>query len=247
MYFKLDPNRHKPHLITIVSDKTGTRLFLDGALKQSNKDLVLRYPIGATQTRLVVANGVAGRNPWAGTIMGLAVYNYGLKNDVIVRHFQMWLTKHNFSTYKQHEPRLLYAFDEGQGKRVYNKLGDGLDLFVPTWIKVLQHKAFSWPQWEDLGRLDRVKDMLVNFTGFIPLGFLLIATLSRLEKFRVRRALLIALIGSFLFSLGIEIVQVWIPYRHSSMPDLILNTLGGGFGALLFLMIRIPSKKEKGS
>lgn len=243
IYFKLDPNRHEPHLITIVSNKTGTRLFLDGTLKKNNKDLVLRYPGGAAQARLVVANSVAGRNSWAGTIMGLAFYDQVLGNDVIVRHLQMWRMKRNFSAFKLHGPRVLYAFDEGQGKRVYNKLGDGLDLIVPAWRKVLQTKALSWPKWDDLGRPGSVKDVLVNFAGFIPLGFLLIATFNRLEGFRVRRALLIALIGSFLLSLGIEIVQVWMPSRYSSMLDLILNTLGGGFGALLFLMIRIPGRK----
>lgn len=243
IYFTLDPNRHEPHLITIVSNNTGTNLFLDGALKKSNKDLVLRYPGGTARARLVVANSVSGRNSWAGTMMGLAFYDQGLDNDVIARHFQMWRTKRSFSAFKLHGPRLLYAFDEREGKRVYNKLGDGLDLIVPAWISVLQPKTLSWPRWEDLERPNSMKDVLVNFTGFMPLGFLLIASLSRLEGFRVRRALLIALSGSFLFSLGIEIVQMWIPSRHSSMLDLILNTLGGGFGALLFAMIRIPRRK----
>lgn len=241
IYFKLDPNRHEPNLITIVSNQTGTRLFLDGALKKSNKELVLRFPSG--RARLVVANGMTCRNSWAGTIMGLAFYDHGLENDVIVRHFQMWRKERNFSAFKLHGPRLLYAFDEGQGKRVYNKLGDGLDLIVPAWIKVLQIKAFSWPHWGYFGSLDGVKDMLVNFTGFIPFGFLSIAMLSRLEGFRVRRALLITLSASFLFSLGIEIVQMWIPSRYSSMLDLVLNVFGGGFGALLFPTICMRSGK----
>jgi VanZ family protein len=240
---KLDPDRHEPYLITIVSNKAGTRIFLDGALKKSKKDLVLRYPSGTAQARLVVANSVTGRDSWAGTMSGLAFYDHGLENDAIARHFEMWRMKRNFSAFKRHGPRLLYAFDEGQGERINNKLGDGFDLIVPARVKVLQAKAFSWPQWEDLGRPNRMKDILVNFAGFMPLGFLLITTLSRLEGFRVRQAFLTALIGSFLFSLGIETVQVWIPFRHSSMLDLILNTLGGGFGALLFLLIRIPGRK----
>lgn len=243
IYFNLDPDRHEPNLITIVSDQTGTRLFLDGALKKSNKDLVLRFPSGRARSRLVVANSMAGRNSWTGTIMGLAFYDHGLENDVIVRHFQVWRMERNFSAFKQHGPRLLYAFDEGQGKRVYNKLGNGLDLIIPAWVKVLQAKALSWPQWEDLGRSSSMKDVLINFTGFIPFGFLFIATLSRLEGFRIRRALLIVLLGSFLFSLGIEIVQMWIPSRYSSMLDLILNALGGGFGALLFPTICMRSGK----
>ncbi|MGD9008169.1 MAG: VanZ family protein, partial [Desulfobacteraceae bacterium] len=239
----LDPDRYEPHFITVVSTKTGTRIFLDGALKKNDNHLVLRYPDGTAQTRLVVANSLTGLHSWVGTMAGLAFYDHGLENDVIARHFEMWRMKHNFSAFKLHGPRLLYAFDEGQGERINNKLGDGFDLIVPARVKVLQAKAFSWPQWEDLGRPNRMKDILVNFAGFMPLGFLLITTLSRLEGFRVRQAFLTALIGSFLFSLGIETVQVWIPFRHSSMLDLILNTLGGGFGALLFLLIRIPGRK----
>lgn len=246
IYFKLDSHRHEPYFITIVSDKTGTRLFLDGVLKKGNKDLILRYPKRTAQARLVVGSSLNGSNPWAGTLMGLALYDHGLKNDVIVRHHQMWRMKRNCSSFKPDGPRLLYAFDEGQGEKVYNKLGDGLDLIVPAWIKVLQARALSWPRREKLERSSGVKDMVVNFTGFIPLGFLIIATLGRLGGIRVRWILLIALLAPFSFSLGIEIVQVWIPSRDSSMLDLILNTLGGWMGVLLFRMIRIRSRKTEG-
>ena len=243
IYIELDCDTREPYLITIVSNKTGTRLFLDGALKKSNKDLILRYPGRAAQARLVVGNSLNGSSPWAGTLMGLAFYDHGMEDDVIVRHFQMWRMKRNFCTFKPQAPRLLYAFDEGQGERVYNKLGDGLDLIVPAWIKVLQTGILSWPKREQLERPNGVTDVLVNFTGFIPLGFLLVATLSRLEGIRVRWALLIALLASFLFSLGIEIVQAWLPSRSSSMLDLILNTLGGGMGMLLFRMSCLRNRK----
>jgi glycopeptide antibiotics resistance protein len=132
---------------------------------------------------------------------------------------------------------LLYAFDEGLGERVYNKLGDGSDLIAPAWMKVLQIRALSWPQWEELGSSSGLKDVFLNFLGFMPLGFLLIATLSRLEGIGSRHVLLATLLIAFSFSLGIEIVQVWIPSRDSSLLDLNLNTLGGLMGALLFRLI----------
>jgi VanZ family protein len=236
IYFKLDTSSRESYLITITSNKSGTRLFMDGALKKSNKELILRYPDGTAQTRLVVANSLSGRNPWVGTLMGLAFYDHALENDTILRHFQIWRTKRNFKTFKRHEPRLLYVFDEGQGNRVYNQCGDGLDLIIPDWIKVLQVNTPSWPQWEELERPSALKDALINFAGFMPLGFLIVATLCRLEGIRIRWTVLIALLSSFVFSIGIEIAQMWIPSRHSSMLDLTLNTLGGGMGALLYPM-----------
>lgn len=242
IYFKLDRSRQEPYFLSIVSNKTGTSLFLDGAKKKSRKDLILRYPNRTARTRLVIGNNLNGSSSWAGTLMGLAFYDHGLENDVIVQHYEVWRMTRNFSSFKPQKPRLLYAFDEGRGERVTNKLGNGLDLIVPAWMKVLQPKALSWPKREVVERPSGVKDVVVNFTGFVPFGFLFIATFARLEGIRIRRALWIAVLASLLFSLSIEIAQMWIPSRNSSMLDLILNTLGGGMGALLFRMI--PSRSS---
>ncbi len=238
IYFQLDRNDKRPHLITIVSNKAGTRLFLDGVLKKRNEALVLNYPNGPVPARLVVGNSLSGNNPWVGTIMGLAFYDRELEDTAVLQHYHTWRLKHNFSAFTSDLPRLLYAFDEGKGERVYDKLGEGPDLRVPVRMKVLQIKALAWPRFEDVAPADVVEDILINLAGFAPLGFLLLATLAIFEGIGDRTASLATLLFAFSFSLCIEIAQVWIPSRDSSLLDLILNTLGGWMGGVFFKWIQ---------
>lgn len=234
IYFDLRRDDGKPHFISIVSNKAGTRLYYDGALKKRNTEMVLRYPQRLAQTRLVVGNSLSGNHPWTGTMLGLAFYDRGLGQEVVQRHYRSWRLAPDFGGFLPDGPRLLYAFDEGKGEIVYNKAGSGADLHVPAWMTVLQTKVLSWPRSEEIAGAAMVEDVMVNLAGFVPLGFLLIAMLSRFDGGDNRTGQIIAILIACLFSLSIEIAQVWIPTRDSSMLDLILNTLGGGAGVMLF-------------
>ena len=236
--FKLDVKDRISHLISIVSGKYGTKLFVDGTLMNTNADLILRYPNGNANARLVVGNSLNGNNPWIGKILGLAFYDRVLQDDAQLQHYHAWRRTANFSTFNSQRPRLLYVFDEGKGKKAYNKIGDGLDLIVPQWMKVLRMQVLSWPRIENFARTNMVEDILINLAGFVPFGFLFVSTITRLEGIEEKTASKITLLFAFTFSLCIEIIQVWIPSRDSSMLDLIFNTLGGWIGILLFKYIR---------
>lgn len=71
---------------------------------------------------------------------------------------------------------------------------------------------------------------------------------------RIRRPLLVALLGGFLISLTVEVVQCFLPLRDSGTTDLITNTGGTLVGALLFRIEtlqkgvrRLASKRLAGS
>ena len=243
IYFDLNEKKDRPHLISIVSNNTGTRLYCDGALRKRNTELLLRYPGKAAQARLVVGNSLSGNHPWTGTMLGLAFYDRGLDEAAVLRHYRIWRLKPDFEAFLQDGPRLLYAFDEGKGEIVRNQAGNGPDLNLPALMKVLQTKVLSWPRSDEVAGSAMVEDVMVNLAGFVPLGFLLMAILSRLEFGSRRMGPFIATLLACLFSLCIEIAQVWIPTRDSSMLDLILNTLGGSAGVLLFQWRkkRVPS------
>jgi len=70
-----------------------------------------------------------------------------------------------------------------------------------------------------------IQDWVVNFFGFMPLGFLLVVFYPCWS--RVWRVTLIC----FWVSLAIETTQIFLPWRHPGIEDLILNTLGGAAGA----------------
>jgi len=72
---------------------------------------------------------------------------------------------------------------------------------------------------------DVFQDWVVNFVGFIPLGFLFVVLYPGWSK-----VWLIVLI-CFGVSLVIETMQIFLPWRHPGVEDLIFNTLGGAAGA----------------
>ncbi len=82
------------------------------------------------------------------------------------------------------------------------------------------------------------RDAVINFLGFIPLGFISsILSFQKIKKRKIRRFLIVLCI-SFGVSLFIELLQVGIPGRNSSMLDLALNSAGGCLGYPLFLIFK---------
>ncbi len=65
-------------------------------------------------------------------------------------------------------------------------------------------------------------DLILNFLLFLPFGW----SLRSLKLFKVAAL-------SLLLSLSVESAQFFLPGRFPSLSDLIFNTLGGAFGALL--------------
>lgn len=78
-------------------------------------------------------------------------------------------------------------------------------------------------------------DILANFIGFIPFGYLVLLNLRKSEGKGIVSVFLFACLVSFLFSLTIETAQTRISGRDSSLLDLALNTIGGVAGSLLAL------------
>lgn len=82
----------------------------------------------------------------------------------------------------------------------------------------------GWP------RYWTVFDLAANVAVYLPLGFFLTLTLSRLPGRHT--AMLIATLLAGSVSFGLEAVQTWLPSRVPSNLDLACNTLGGLLGAL---------------
>ena len=227
----LGAQREGPHLVTIVSGAAGTRVYLDGQLTKSNPNLHLQYPGQGGNTRLVVGNSVTARHPWNGSMFDLAMYAKMLADEKIIAHYVSWRNDHSLGGVNAESPRVLYLFEGGQGNRVANQAGNDFDLKVPARVTVLQKRFLELPEW-DFSRRDLFKDMVVNLFGFIPLGLILCATMDQMGVGFKRYNWQISIFLAFLFSLGLETAQAWIPSRSSSMLDLLLNTLGAGIGAV---------------
>jgi hypothetical protein len=92
----------------------------------------------------------------------------------------------------------------------------------------------SYPKLVPLRHLD-VADAGRNVVFYVPLGLLLGLLFGARSGAPPWRVLLGALLGAALVSLGMELLQINVPRRVPSIDDVIFNTLGGGFGALLAL------------
>jgi VanZ family protein len=95
----------------------------------------------------------------------------------------------------------------------------------PLWI--LLH---SWPP---LAFRYFVRDVIVNVALYIPLGFAghLAFRRNRLPAFSIYAPVLLGL----LLSIAMELTQLLVPTRDTSMADVVTNTIGSGIGVVLGL------------
>ena len=94
----------------------------------------------------------------------------------------------------------------------------------PWWLFLV-----SWPRyWLRF-------DVISNWLGYIPLGFLCaVATLSspRIKRYRAVWLVFVLLLCAA-FSLAMEITQNYLPWRVPSLADLCLNSMGAATGVLI--------------
>jgi len=223
--------------VTITSGKEGTRVYLNGEHLRTQEDLTLKIPPGGN-ARLLVGNSVYGKHPWRGDIYGLALYRHTITSREAVDHFQRWAEDRSFSFAEDRNAFALYLFDEKAGTAALDHAGGNLHLEIPSRMKVLEKRVLA-PPWQGFGfNRSFIADMIINYFGFIPFGFILFATLIRFGGAFEKHGVLMTVAFCFSVSLALEILQAWIPSRDSHMRDLLLNTLGGWSGVMSYRFIQ---------
>ena len=76
-----------------------------------------------------------------------------------------------------------------------------------------------------------------NILAFMPFGFLLPIVFKKMRNFWIVTSL------SFLFSLFVETMQLMFHVGGFDVDDILLNTIGGFFGYLLFKLLYLLFKK----
>lgn len=218
--------------VTVASSAEGTRIYLDGVAMRTQKNLMLKIPSGEN-TMLLVGNSVYGENGWQGDIYGLALYNFPLSSQKVVHHFTLWSENKSFSFAKVDKPFFLYLFDEVEERRAFEHAGSKRHLEIPSRIRIPE-KRFLTITLQDFNlNSGMITDVIVNFVGFMPFGFILLTVFIRLGGAYEKHATLITVALCFSVSLGLEFLQAWIPSRSSHLLDLALNTLGAWMGTLV--------------
>jgi hypothetical protein len=220
--------------ITITSGSKGTRIYLDKRLIRVEKDLTLTVPKGP-ETRLLLGNSPDGKQSWRGDIGGLAWYDYVLGDQDVATHFRQWERDRNFLFAEKYKPFLLYLFNEKNGRKAADRATGNHALHVPSKMVLLEKKILSFRRVPLKVDSSFVDDVILNFIGFIPLGFVLMMTFAKNAGVFRKRHIWMTISLCFGVSLTIEILQAWIPSRSSDCLDLLLNTFGALLGVMMYV------------
>jgi hypothetical protein len=215
---------------TVASNPSGTSIYRDGAkVKQSSAFVISNREFSG---QLILGTSPIFNEAWPGQIRGLAIYHRALTDARIARHFETWTRSGKPELLDEDAGVALYLFDERAGKVVHNQIAARNQLLIPEKYLIVNQtvldplwRAFewSWGFWQDT---------VINICGFIPVGFFFTAYLSSRG---FRRPAMIAILLASAISVFIELSQVFLPTRDSSMSDLITNISGSVIGAALYL------------
>jgi len=228
--------RRKQALITVTSDRQDTAVYIDGNLvtRSSRFGLSLKDLAG----KLIVANSPVQGNSWSGQLLGLAMYKSKLSADQVAQHYQDWMQKGN-PTVAEGDPVLaLYVLDEHTGRTVHNQVRSGVDLYIPERYLVVDQTLLEAPWTEFYRKGAHLDDILINITGFVPLGFFFCAYLTSVRQ--VKHGVWATIALGAIVSLTIEVLQAYLPTRDSGITDVITNTLGTGVGVALYRVAALP-------
>jgi VanZ like protein/concanavalin A-like lectin/glucanase superfamily protein len=221
----------EPRFVTLTSGADGSNLYLEGVFQKHSPFTLTSDSLFG---RLLLGHPPLGHQPWTGDILGVAIYGKTLNANDVSQHYKAWQDHNTADLSKHSEVAALYIFDERSGSVVHSRAGSAPDLFIPKSFSPLHPTILSYEFEFDRAEL---ADVLINIFGFAPFGFFLCAYLRSGKTLTGTKAILWAILLGGVTSLAIELLQVYLPSRDSSLLDVIDNILGTALGAFLFTWI----------
>jgi VanZ family protein len=225
----------KQYHLMVSMERRGTSIFINGKeLKQFTGFRLITGKESTAGYRIILGNDPRVKGPWTGEIQGLALYDTSHNAHDAMKHFLDW-SKHDFESLSKGKGIVaLYPMNEGRGPVLKNIITKKGELIIPDYLYALKKSPLSLPWMEFWKYWIFYFDLLINILGFIPLGFFLMAFfVSCNKKMGVVSDIVTVLTGSCI-SLFIEMAQVWMPSRTSSLTDLICNIIGTILGVVIF-------------
>lgn len=221
--------------LALASGPAGTSFYVDGVLARTYSRLTLRPE--TLRGRLILGDSPQGNRRWAGKLFAVAIFSRSLASQELARHHRLW----NGGQLRQlgAEPGLsaLYFLDERSGNTVPDRSSSGNPLLIPESYQVMS-KTFLVSPWEDPHPyFSDTGDVLINVVGFIPFGFFYFLYRTQLRPGRRFQSALLTVTVSGIISLAIELIQVYLPTRSSSLTDLICNVSGSIVGVIIAFLV----------
>ena len=219
----------KRRFLAISSGTQGTTVYLDGIPAEQSSSFKI-------STRDVSGQLILGSSPvvydtWRGKLLGVAVFGREITPAQVSDHYLAWLNGRP-EVINRDQPAALYTFEERAGDVVHNQIASGPDLTIPESFHIPYKPLLKAPWKEFYLNQSYLQDVLVNIAGFIPFGVFFCMYFSSGPA--SRRTVAATIILGAVFSLTIEVLQVYIPMRDSGTTDILTNTLGTTIGAMLY-------------
>jgi hypothetical protein len=222
---------NRPLLVTVVSSAEGVAVYLDGHATRSFPVSVSARTLSGTIT---LGHTPTGDQPWSGDLFGVALYDRKLNVDEVTHHIEQWRAGKAQELKEQEGAAGLYDLRSASINLVRNLGRYGPDLVVPTTFHARSKHTLGWPTtWSS----STVADALENIAGFMPVGFLFVMAAGGITRRSLARVSIAAVSAAALLSLSIELLQVYLPSRDSSLADLLTNILGAALGSALAMVL----------
>jgi hypothetical protein len=210
--------------VTVTLDTRHIDVYLDGRLARS-------FPVstGAENLsgKILVGHSVNGTQPWTGSIARFAIFEDTLDASEISRRYEQWTTARHLDKDENHRSAE-YEFATPAADLVRNAGKTGPDLILPKIFRLSKPNLLEWP--DHLNRSVAI-DTIVNIAGFIPFGLVTGLCLRSWTRWSISRCVAITILIGASVSLTIELLQVLLPTRDSSLSDVVTNILGTAIGA----------------
>jgi hypothetical protein len=183
----------------------------------------------------VLSNLTSSESYWTGYLSGLSIYNRALTAKEVFSSYQEWVQK-GASSVEGKSCIALYLFDERKGTIVHDHVNSDNQLVIPRIFKPVKLTMLNIPWRHDDFQWNRsfFMDVAINVVGFIPFGFFCAGLLVKICRFKISTKYMLTILLGFGLSLAIELMQVYLPTRDSSLTDVICNVLGTIMGLILY-------------
>jgi hypothetical protein len=224
--------------IAITSALGKPKVYVDGALVDTSEGFGIPL-IGEGESlggTLALGSGPPWDIGWQGDIFGLAIYDIEIDSESIQHHASLLPRLGDLeSLAESSDIQALYIFaQEYKSRTIYDISGVGNHLILLDYFQVPKREILALPDGDDLLTLWNGIDVSLNLLGFTCFGFIFSLAIG-IERFRFA-TIILATFAGFSLSLGIELTQVLMVNRNSSLQDLILNTVGTLAGCWVFLV-----------
>jgi hypothetical protein len=228
--------------LAAASGTRGTSLYVEGKLAKNYPRVVLRP--GSVRGELIIGDTPEKGAAFTGTLFGLALFNRTLGPAEVARHDLLWKTGRAGEIAAEPELAGLYLFNRVGETSVADLSPLERTLAIPEYFRALHRRLaiLAWENW--IGPHRNVQDVVINILGFVPFGFFYYIWRRGAGKGRVS-GFAAAVLASAVVSAAIELAQVFLPTRSSSMRDLICNIAGGAAGAIVALLIKNATERTE--